>query len=204
MDRREVDAVREVKKSLAHRQPFPRTPANWKEELDISFDSYIPTSMGCLPGFAGYEISVSGREMRSHTYFDLGSEPVSRGFISPEDEELLRNCVIRWTIDREFVPWEPSPEYCAYDISLRSYPLNTPTTYPLSYRWENSATEVPQSVSDLVTALRTMIRQMPAWHREHQAPMGHLPGPKPRGTSQDSVAEDRPDSETDPVDPRRR
>lgn len=129
-------------------------------DLNLTLASYIPQrilgSEGCLPGFAGYQIVLRGREIKSSTFFDLGFQPVRRGLISNEHEYQLQAILQRWDSSDSAaqVSWNPSPKYCCFDISSSG-------TISFSYRWHNDAAAIPETVVELVSALQNIIAAMP-------------------------------------------
>jgi hypothetical protein len=103
-----------------------------------------PGFMGCLAGFAGYDIKIENSILYNESYYDLGWKRKTKGPISKEDETELIQLVEAYRTDPgPPVNWVPTKTYCQFSL--------------LSYSWKDDAETIPANLMPIFLKMRKMI-----------------------------------------------
>ena len=135
----------------------PLNPAKAKESLEqlgnsgpvglpnIKYDRIEKSALGCLPGFAGYEILVFGKHIRSDSYYDLDFSIHTNRDLSDTELSMLERLIYNFNRP-EMVDWLDSGIFCRYSV----------VTNAGSCGWDGEAKQIPAAVNDLIAALQAL------------------------------------------------
>lgn len=135
----------------------PLDPAKAEESLEqlknsspvglpnIKYDRTQKSALGCLPGFAGYEILVLGKHIRSDSYYDLDFLIHTNRDLSDTELSMLERLIYNLN-SPEMVDWLDSGIFCRYSVVANAG----------SYGWDGETKQIPAAVNDLIAALQAL------------------------------------------------
>jgi hypothetical protein len=142
----------QAEKSSSPAPEVPRSPGKRTEppvdanNLRIHFMSV--TAEPCKPGFAGYDINVTGRKITTQTYFDNSITRGKPASLTDLQVISLTAIVKEWNTTVLDTTWRPAGNYCAYNVSGYQMPY---------FEWNDSDAKVPLCVLKLVVELRRIV-----------------------------------------------
>ena len=153
-----ISALMPVPLMLTAQTPTASAPSGKRDlsptdlnSLRLRFQSVEDSGMGgCFPGFAGYDIEITDRKIRTWTYHDRNRHSGKSGSLTDDQLAGLRAILREWNTTISDAPWSPTAPYCEYRIYGDQ-----------SFDWKDDAATVPKCVLKLVNQLRAIVAALP-------------------------------------------